>query len=428
VPVHDLAIRDGDLIAATHGRSFWVIDDISALRQLTPAVTAKESHLFKPRDAYRVTFGGRGFGGGGGAGAGMPAGPPVHPVATSPTGGPVVTYWLKKPGHEVVLEFIDAKGQLIKSFTSKQDSASAADSVTRAARTRTRIDSMVARGIPADSAERLARRTAAEGSVAPQGGDEDDGPVRTPPPPRVANKAGINSFNWNMRYPDASTFEGLIMWAAGVQGPTAPPGTYKVRMIVDGTSVGGETFSLKKDPRTNATQADLLAQFDFLKQVRDRTTSANDAVKTVRWIKAQLTDREKKLTGAALEEFKSMAASLRAEMSVVEDSIYQTKNRSGQDPLNYPIRLNNKIAALAGVAGSAEAAPTKQTTVVYQGLSKQLDGELAKLKKVIDTRLPAINTTLRNAKLPEIVPRPADVPAPPGTISDNALDDETDGH
>ena len=419
VPVHDLAVHEGDLIAATHGRSFWVIDDISALRQMTPTLTAEDAHLFKPRDAYRVSFGGRGFGGGGGGAApGAAAGPAVHPIATSPTGGPVVSYWLKRPNREVVLEFMDANGHLIRSFTSRQDSATAADSVTRAARSRTRVDSLVRAGVPADSAERMVLRTSASNADAGAAFDED-GPIRTPPPPRVPNKAGINAFNWNMRYPDASTFEGLIMWAGGTQGPTAPPGTYQVRMIVDGKAVSTERFVLKKDPRTKATAADLAAQFAFLINVRDRTTAANDAVKTVRWVKSQLDDREKRLTGQAKADFQAQAAPLRAELSVVEDSVYQTKNRSGQDPLNYPIRLNNKIAALAGVAGSAEAAPTRQTTDVYTGLSKQLDVELTKMKKSLDARLPAINLLLRKATLPEIVPRPADVPAPPGTISDD---------
>ena len=421
VPVHDIAVRDGDLIVATHGRSFWVIDDLSPLRQLTPALTTENAHLFTPRDAFRVSFA-SGRGGGGGAGAGAPAGPPVHPVAASPAGGPVINYWLKRPGREVVLEFMDAKGRLIKSFTSKQDSTVAADSVTRAARMRTRVDSLTRTGIAADSAERLVRRTADAGTAdtgAAQG-EDDDGPIRTPTPPRVPNKTGINAFNWNMRYADASTFAGLIMWAGSTQGPTAPPGTYQVRMIMDGTPVATQRFVLKKDPRTKATTADLAAQFAFLVNVRDRTTSANDAVKTIRWVKSQLADRADKLTGQAKTDFQSQAAPLRAELSVVEDSVYQTKNRSGQDPLNYPIRLNNKISALAGVAGSAEAAPTTQTTDVYGRLSKQLDGELTKMKKALDSRLPAINTTLRKAGLPEIVPRPADVPAPPGTISDNA--------
>src|SRR5674476_1339886 len=95
---------------------------------------------------------------------GAPAGPPVHPVAASPAGGPVVSYWLKRPAREVVLEFMDAKGKLIKSFTSKQDSVIAADSVTRAARTRTRVDSLTKTGISADSAERLVRRTDGAGA------------------------------------------------------------------------------------------------------------------------------------------------------------------------------------------------------------------------------------------------------------------------
>ena len=416
VPVHDLAVKEGDLIAATHGRSFWVLDDLSALRQLTPAVTDRDAHLFKPRDAYRVSFASGRFGGGG-AGAGAAAGPPVRPIAASPAGGPVMQYWLKRPNREVVLEFMDARGRLIRSFTSKQDSTVAADSVKREARIRTHIDSLRGTGIAPDSADRMARRTPAD-SPGAGGGEDDATPGRTPPPPRAPNKAGVNTFSWNMRYPDASTFEGLIMWAGSTLGPAAPPGKYQVRLVVDGRPVGTESFMLKKDPRTKATPADLAAQFAFLQQIRDRTTSANDAVKTIRFVRSQLDDREKKLTGQAKSDFQSQAAPLRAELSVVEDSIYQTKNRSGQDPLNYPIRLNNKIAALAGVVSGAEAAPTSQTQGVFTQLSQQLDAELAKMKKALDTRLPAINTTLRKAGLPEIVPRPADVPPPPGTVSD----------
>jgi photosystem II stability/assembly factor-like uncharacterized protein len=418
VPVHDLAVRDGDLIAATHGRSFWIIDDLSPLRQLTPAVTASASHLFKPRDAYRVSFAGRGFGGGGGANAGQ-SGPPVHPVATSPAGGPVVNYWLKQPGHEVTLEFLDAQGKLIRSFTSRQDSATAADSVRRAERTKSRIDSLRAAGVSVDSARAIVRRTPDAQSESDTGG-EDEGPRRAGPPPRVPNKAGINSFAWNMRYPDASTFPGLIMWAAGTQGPMAPPGTYQVRMSVDGKPIGTQTFALKKDPRTKATQADLAAQFAFLTQVRTRTSQANDGVKTIRSVRSQIEDREKKLSGQALTQFRALAQPMLAELSSVEDSLYQTKNRSGQDPLNYPIRLNNKIAALAGVAGSAEARPTDQTVTVFKDLSAQLDVQLARMQRALRT-MPRINSILRSAGQPEIVPK---IEADPGagTVSDEETD------
>ncbi len=410
VPVHDLAVKEGDLIAATHGRSFWVIDDLSPLRQLSSAVTAKDAHLFKPRDAYRVSFGSRR--GGGGAGA-PDAGPPVHPVASSPAGGPGVFYWLKRPNRTVTLEFLDAGGALIRSFMSRQDSVTAADSISAAKRQRSTVDSMRTLGIPVDSAERMVRRSAeAVRSEGTAGEDEDEGPRRAPPPPRAPNKVGINRFAWNMRYPDASSFDGLIMWGAGTQGPMAPPGSYEVRLLVDGVPVSTERFALKKDPRSTATAGDYAAQFAFLQQVRTRTSHANDAVKTIRYVRAELADREKRLTGASLTQFRELAAPLRSELAVVEDSIYQTKNRSGQDPLNYPIRLNNKIAALAGVAGSSEARPTDQTEGVFRTLSAQLDVELGKMKRALDGSLPKINNVLKSAGETPIVPRAVEVAVP----------------
>ena len=409
VPVHDLVVKEGDLIAATHGRSFWVLDDLSPLRQLTPAVTTKDAHLFRPRDAYRVSFG---SGRRGGGAAAPNAGPPVRPVATSPAGGPMVFYWLKRPNRTVTLEFLDANGAMIRSLTSRQDSVTAADSVTRGKRQRSTIDSLRTAGIPSDSAERMVARSAEAARAEGQGGDEDEDGPRRAPPPRAPNKTGINSFAWNMRYPDASTFDGIIMWAGSTQGPVAPPGAYQVRLLVDGVAVGTERFALKKDPRSTATPADYAAQFAFLQQVRAKTSAANDAVKTIRWVRAELADREKRLTGAALSQFQSLATPLRSELAVVEDSIYQTKNRSGQDPLNFPIRLNNKIAALAGVAGSAEARPTEQTTSAFRVLSTQLDGELATMKRALEGKLPQINSVLRGASLPEIVARAVEVVVP----------------
>jgi hypothetical protein len=291
--------------------------------------------------------------------------------------------------------------------------------VKRATRTKSRIDSLVAAGVSVDSARAIIRRTPDAQSESDTGG-EDEGPRRAGPPPRVPNKAGINSFAWNMRYPDASSFPGLIMWAAGTTGPMAPPGTYRVRMSVDGKPVGTETFALKKDPRTKATQADLAAQFAFLEQVRARTSQANDGVKTIRSVRSQVEDREKKLSGSALTQFRALTQPMLVELSSVEDSLYQTKNRSGQDPLNYPIRLNNKIAALAGVAGSAEARPTDQTVAVFKDLSAQLDVQLGRMQRALGA-LPKINAVLKSAGQPEIVPK---VEADPGAGA--VSEEETD--
>ena len=390
VPVHDLAIKEGDLIAATHGRSFWILDDLSALRQMSPSVVAKPTHLFKPRNVYRA-----GFNGGGGTGA---AG--GHPTGQNPPSGAGIYYWLRSPKQVVTMDFLDSKGAVIKSFTSNQDTVVAADSVKADSIRAARSDSLKRAGIKEDSTARSEARGEARGEETQPG---DEGPRRTPPPPRVPNKAGLNSFAWNLRYPDASTFQNLIMWAAGIQGPVGVPGSYSVRMTVGGLSQT-QTFTVLKDPRSTVSQAVLEEQFAFLLAVRDKTTQANSAVRKIRNLKRQLADRTSKMPAAQRAAFKAKADALAAQLSAVEANIYQVKNQAGQDPLNYPIRLNNKIAALAGVAGSAGARPTAQTREVFRILSGQLDAELARLATAMMATLPAINADLKTAALPEIVP------------------------
>jgi hypothetical protein len=418
VPIHDLAVKEGDLVAGTHGRSFWILDDVSVLRQATDAVVASESHLLRPRDAHRVSWGG-GFGGGGGRSATPPAGPPpppgtapVRPVGNNPPSGAVVQYWLRSANQDVTLEFLDAQGRLVRRVTSRLDSAAYADSVRREQRRRSREDSLRTAGLSQDSIQKLTRvSTDAPGAVT----TDDDAP-RTPPVPRAPNRAGMNQFVWNMRYPDASSFQGLIMWAASTQGPLAPPGNYQVRLLVNGREVTTRPFRLIKDPRArDVTQADLAEQFNFLMRIHNRLSEANDAVKTIRYVRQELADRQRRLTGRDAEVVNMVAPAFLATLASVEDSIYQTRNRSNQDPLNYPIRLNNKIAALMGVVGSSDNRPTAQTHEVFNRLSAQLDRELARMRQAIAEHLPNINERLRVAGLPEIQPRAVDVGA--GTVA-----------
>jgi len=350
VPVHDMTIKNGDLVVATHGRSFYIMDDLSALRQLTPEIVASAAHLFAPADAYRVQWSG-GFGGGGGS----------SPVGANPPSGAIVRYWLKAPAREVALEFLDSKGQVIHTFRS------AADTTKPAA-----------------------------GAPAGRGG------MRGPSGP--PNKAGMNQFAWDMRYPDADTFRGIIMWAGRGTGPVAPPGTYQVRMLVDGQPVKTESFNVLKDPRGNATQADLDAQFALLIQIRDRLSDANNGVRTIRNVKYQLTESGAKLRGRDSTAFARAANQFAERLSKVEQELYQVKNRSGQDPLNFPIRLNNEIAALTNHVASGESAPTKQAYEVFDLLSKRLDVQLAALKSVLDADLPRINAMLEKAGQAKIVP------------------------
>ena len=394
VPVHDLKIKDGDLLAATHGRGFWVMDNISALRQVTPQVMASSAHLFTPADAWRTDWGGGFFAQmaemmGGGSSLGQ-----------NPPGGARFQYWLKDPNQTVRFEFLDAAGKVITGFTSDQDPDTQADSIRMDGLKATMIDSLTKAGMTRDSATKVATaRMSGPGAAV----DMEEAFSRAPRPARVPNRAGMNNFGWNMRYPDAARFDGMIMWAGSTTGPIAPPGAYTVRMTA-GTVVQSHPFRIRKDPRSDATDADVAAQFRMLLAIRDRTTDANMAVRTVRNMRWQVADRAPKLTGQPSIEFQSLANEMMAELSGAEQEVYQVKNQSSQDPLNYPIKLNNQIAALSGTVGSGEYRPTLQAQQAFTMLSGKLEVHLVAIRKSLDTRLPRLNAILKASGLPELAP------------------------
>jgi len=366
VPIHDLVVKDADVVVGTHGRGFWILDDISSLRQLTTEVMAKDVHLFQPLDAYRT-----------------------HGSAT-------IQYWLKRGGQKVTLEFVDARGQVVRRFSSDPDSTE-----SEAARVeRARLDSLAALGVMPASAQ-----AGGEGAAGGRGGRRFSFGGAS----RANNRAGTNTFSWNMRYPEPVSFRGLIMWAAGIFGPQAPSGTYTVRLTV-GDKTETRTFKLLIDPRSGATQADLDEQFNFLIQIRDKTSEANNAVRTIRNVKGQLAARLKEPAAGRSPALKRLADALTEPLSAVEAEIYQVKNRSGQDPLNYPIKLNNQIAALSGVVASAEAKPTAQSYEVYKILAAQLDAELAKMKGLLAAPLAAVNAELTRLGLQAVTPSTVELP------------------
>ncbi|HNV77578.1 MAG TPA: glycosyl hydrolase [Gemmatimonadaceae bacterium] len=404
VPVHDLTIKDNDVIAATHGRSFWVMDDISALRQYTPAIAEKGAHLFKPVDAYRTQWSG-GFGGGGRGGS---------TVGGNPQSGAVVYYTLKSPNQKVTIDFMDAKGTVIQSFTSDMDPDAAADSVRQEQARAARIDSLVRGGASRDSAMRLVRAAAGGPGGGGGGGGGFGGGARRP---RVPNRAGLNTFAWNLRYPDAVSFDNLIMWAANTTGPVAPPGTYAVKLTVNGESQT-QRIVVKKDPRGTATDADLLAQFNLLIAIRDKTTEANNAVRMARNMRWNVNDRTGKLTGAPAEEFKAIAGTMMKEVTSAEQEVYQTKNESNQDPLNFPIKLNNEVAGVASYVGQGEYRPTKQAYQVFEELKVEVDKQIKALKSSMDANLPKLNAILRAAGLQELKPSTEEIkPQRPNVVS-----------
>jgi len=351
-PVHDIAIKDNDVVIATHGRSFYVLDNMGVLRQLTPAVGQSNVYLFQPSDAMR-----------------------------SVSRGVMIDYYLRQPADKVTIDILDAPGNLVRSFT----------------------------GTWADEKKK---------PETPAGGEEE-GP-RAAAPPRVATKAGMNRFVWDMRYPDATGFPKMILWAGNLRGPVALPGTYQVRLSV---SVGAgasapvqsltQSFAITKNPMlTNVTDADLQEQFRLAMQVRDKLTQANETVVHIRGLKDQIDDRLGRLgqaKGAVGQAFRpadrkivAAGGGLANKLTDIEGEIYQYRNQSSQDPLNYPIKLNNKLAALEGVVESADARPTAQSYDVFKNLSRRLDAEIARLDTVLKTDLPALNKLLASRKLKPI--------------------------
>jgi hypothetical protein len=220
----------------------------------------------------------------------------------------------------------------------------------------------------------------------------------------VANKAGLNQFSWNLRYPDAVSFENLIMWAAGTNGPVAPPGAYSVRLTVNDGPAQSFNFRVRKDPRSTSTDADILAQFNLLIAIRDKTTEANNAVRMVRNMRAQVDDRTNRLPADKKQEFNGIATGMMGNLSKAEQEAYQVRNESNQDPLNFPIKLNNEIAGVASYVSQGEYRPTKQAYEVFDMLSKELDVHLKAIQSTLASELPKLNAILRAAGLQELKP------------------------
>lgn len=355
VPITDLAVhkRDKDLVVATQGRSFWILDDLTVLHQWDGSIAAKESHLFKPEDVVRMPGGGFRTRGASTIGQNHPS-------------GAVIWYHLKeKPKSEVSIEILDTAGRSVRTFSSRQ--------------------------------------TAGESGGQP--GADDGGGRFGGAPTRVPADKGLNRFEWDLRYPDASRFPGLILWAGMLSGPKAVPGTYQVKMTVDGRAVTAD-FSLQKDPRVTTTQDEFQKQFDLLLKIRDKLTETHDAIVAIRDARRQVNDyaaRVKSRTDA--QPVTDSAKLLSDNLTKIEEALYQTRNQSSQDPLNYPIRLNNKLAALAGSIAGPDAQPTDQHFAVYQYLVKGIDAELARLRSIFTTDVPAFNQLVRDQNIPAVSPK-----------------------
>ena len=333
-PVHGIQVKDHDVVIGTHGRSFYILDNISVLRQATAAMTNEALVLFDPADAVR-----------------------------SVSRGVVVDYFLKEPAEKITVEILDAAGKVIRTYE----------------------------GPPEQKTLTGARPAEME--------EGEEGGRRQGPPARVGAAKGMNRFTWDMRYPNAVDFPGMIMWAAGTRGPAAPPGRYQVRVTAAGVTKT-QAFEIRRNAAVpGVTDADLQAQFTLAMQISERVSEANRAVIRIRSIKEQITERIGKATDEAI---KTAGQTLINKLTDVEGEVYQHRLRSGQDPLNFPIRLNNKLAALQGIVESGDYPPTDQSRAVFKALSGRLDTQLARLETLVTTDLAAFNRRLEGAGLPAV--------------------------
>jgi photosystem II stability/assembly factor-like uncharacterized protein len=335
VPITDLTIKNDNLIAATQGRSFWLIDDLTPLHQLNSTVATSDFHLYKPMPSYRMNGGQGGFRS------------PSKTEGKNHPGGVMIHYYLKDTTKTVAsLEILEMNGKLIKKFATKPD-----------------------------------KKTKEE---------------------QLKIKPGMNRHIWNMRYADAEGFDGLIMWAASLTGPKAVPGTYKAKLTVNGKSTETE-FEIVKDPRTSGSVADIKAQFDFSIAVRDKLSDTHKAIKKIRTAREQINRVTEPMKGKdEMKDVTDMAKSILGDMKKIEEALYQTKNRSGQDPLNFPVRLNNKLAALGSEVDGSDYKPTEQVKTVYNEITEKINEQLNQLNKVMTDKVPKFNELVKQKQVSAI--------------------------
>jgi photosystem II stability/assembly factor-like uncharacterized protein len=330
VPITDLTIKENDLIVATQGRSFWVLDDLSVVQQKAIDITGKNLHVFAVNDAYR-------FDGTQNLNA--------KNAGINPPNGTVINYWLKNvvDSPKVSIEILDKNKKQIKLFATNAKEKEDKIDVTK----------------------------------------------------------GMNQFVWNMLYPAGEKIEGQILWHGVVSGPKAAPGNYFYKIKADKDSAEGN-FVIKANPVYKLPQQDYEEQFNFLITIRDKFNEIQKATKNIGDIRKQINDFTGKQGKDYPKEIKQQADTINKQMTVIEEALHQTKAKSGQDVLNFPIRLDDKISGLYDFASSGNAAPAKQVKDAYVELAAQADVQLNALKKIMEEDVMKLNALIREKALPVI--------------------------
>ncbi len=357
VPIHDFVIKDGDLVVATHGRGFWIIDDLSPLRQLARGdVNEGGAALFKPRDTTRwLRYGGFGHA-------------PIDGRNYRMASGLVVTFDREADEHGQYTEtYIDAgnnpdNGVVIHYYL---DEASG--------------DAEVAISIGEANGDEIIRFS--------NKADKDK--------LKLYPEQGSNRFVWNFRYPDATEIKGDEIARGLIGGPQAAPGDYTVTLSV-GDQAQAQGFAILADPRLDASMEDLQAQFDLQLKIRDKLSEVHAAVGTIRRIRAQA---ERWIERSDSDAVQQAGAALTEKLDDIEGNLVQVQAKSAKDRLKFPVKLNYKLSSLMGVVGSADGRPNAQSYALFDDLSGRADEQLSRLEGVKSNELAAFNAAVGSAGL-----------------------------
>ena len=384
VPVNDLIVKkndnSNDLVVASHGRSFWVLDDITPLEQYQESVPQQDAHLFTPSTTSHTIFRGSFFRAQGNVGKNPPA-------------GAVIDYWLKTSLKKPEKKEPAAGATSAESKPKADEGVKSDDEKKKEEAPKITLEIL-------DSSGKVIRKLPKKKE---EGDDEENFFERNQGADTLPADAGLNRFVWDLRYEGATKVPHAPLWGGSTEGPVALPGTYQVRLTVLGKSYTAP-LEIKADPRLKIGQDDLAKQFDLLLKIRDKVTETDDAIIQIRDVRDQINAENKRLKNDSREKAIADAGkALDKKMTEVEEQLIQTKAKSGQDVLNFPVRLNNHLVALSGVVGSADSAPTKQSYEVFEMLSKDADEQLAKWKAIVSTDVATYNNLVKQQEVPAIL-------------------------
>ncbi len=331
VPITDLTIKNNDLVVATQGRSFWVLDDLSVVQNPEKNITQKKLYVFPIEDSWRMN-GSQNL--------------TVKNAGINPPNGTLVNYFIKDFADSALVKILimDKNKKVVSAYSTKP----------------------IGDTLKIDVAK------------------------------------GMNQFVWNMNYTASEKIDGMILWNGPVPGPKAIPGKYHVRIIADNKDSTEAETNIKANPNFKQTQQEYEEQFNFLLSVRDKFSEIQKGIKNIREIRKQINDFMARQGSDTAGAIKMMADTINKKMNSIEEALYQTKAKSQQDVLNYPIRLNDQVSGLYDYAASGNYPPTQQVKDAYSFLTAKADAELNMLKVIMEVDVPKFNALIREKQLPVI--------------------------